>query len=324
MPADPQASEGCDASDGARIGSRAIGLLLVGVLMVGAVSLVRCSEERAGAAPDGPHFVTTIPPFAAILNPVVGERGRVTALLHAGDSPHTYEPRPSDVRRAETASAVFYGAPHLDAWAADLSSRRTLALLDLVPSTYRLPAVTDVHARHGEDGLSIDPHFWTDPLVVHALLPALADTLCTLDAEGCAVYTANADTFAARLEALDAEVEALVEPVRAAPVFLAQPFFQYFLHRYGPQLVGVVEPHPGNEPSPRALEALVDRARRAGVRAILTQHQLPPRAAEAVAEGAGIPIVTLDPLGSADRSYPELLRRNAETLNDALRPSEGS
>lgn len=301
----------------ARCRSGAFRRLLTRVLAAALVGLVGCGSEATDA--DGPHYVTTIPPFAAIMAPVVGERGRVTVLLAAGDSPHTYEPRPSDVQRAERGTAVFYGAPHLDVWAADLSAPHHIALIDLVPTEYRLPATTGAHDRAG-DAADDDPHFWTDPLAVRALLPALTDTLCALDRGGCATYTANAGSFADSLTALDAELQALLGPVQTAPVLLAQPFFRYFMHRYGPQLAGVVELQPSKEPSPRALQGLISEARRAGVRAVLIQRQLPPRAAEAVAEGVGLPLVTLDPLGggAGRRSYRDLLRYNAVALHDAL------
>lgn len=282
------------------------------------MALVGCGDD-APAPPERPLFVTTIPPFAAIAAPVVGERGAVTALLSAGDSPHTYEPRPSDVERIRHATALLYGAPHLDEWAVDLPATHRIALLDLVPPGFQRPSVATIEAEAAHGGAH-DPHFWTDPLAVRALLPALADTLCALDAEGCSTYVANADSLAAALVDLDAELRGQLDPVRDTPVMLAQPFFQYFTHRYGPEVVGVVEPQPANEPSPRALQGLVERARRMGVRAIFVQRQLPPRAAEAVAEGAGIPVVALDPLGgTAGRmTYRDLLQYNAQVIRDAL------
>jgi len=157
-------------------------------------------------------------------------------------------------------------------------------------------------------------------MTVTQLLPALADTLCALDTAGCPTYCANADTLATRLSALDGRLEAMLAPVRDAPVMLAQPFFRYFLQRYGPRLVAVVEPQPASEPSPRRIQALARQAREAGVQAILTQHQLPPRSAQAVAEAARIPIQTLDPLGGtgARQTYETLLQHNAQQILGVL------
>lgn len=295
------------------------GAAWVAVLLLATATVIGCTEEAPSSSTGEPLFVTTIPPFAAIVSPVVGARGSVVTLLGAGDSPHTYEPRPSDVQRVGDATALLYGASALDGWAADLPAPRRIALLDLVPPAFQRPAVAEAHADPGASS-SIDPHFWTDPLAVRALLPALSDTLCALDAAGCDTYRTHADSLDAVLVDLDAELRAQLNPVRAVPVLISQPFFLYFMARYGPEVEGVVEPLPANEPSPQSLQALVQTARETNAQAIFTQQQLPPRAAEAVAEGADIPVVPLDPLGGASGrlSYPDLLRSNATAIRDAL------
>lgn len=297
---------------------------LCAALLAGVLTLAGCGRTDTEPV-NGPQFVATIPPFASIVAPIVGDRGAAMALLDAGDSPHTYEPRPSDVQRVAEATALLYGAPHLDGWAADLSAPRRIALLDLLPSSFRRAATATIHGDTAHAGRT-DPHFWTDPLAVRALLPELADTLCALDTAGCTIYTTRADSMAAALIQLDAEVRELLDPVRNVPVVLAQPFFRYFTDRYGPDIVGVVEPQPAHEPSPRAIQSLVEMARRTGARAVFVQRQLPPRAAEAVAEGAGIPIVTLDPLGGApDRmTYRALIMHNATTIRNALLTASSS
>lgn len=320
--------------------SRLVVLVLLGAL----VGLVACQTPR-DASDGAPRYVTTIAPFAMILEPIVDGRGSVVRLLDPGASPHTHDLRPSDLRLAEGSAAVVYGAESLDAWAADLPAPRRFELMAMLPERVRLPfdpsgAVVrgdapdpgapegpdprDRHEAHGgHDPGQIDPHFWTDPEAVKALLPALTDSLCAVDAPGCATYRANADTFATRLDALDAQVSATLAPVRDVPVMTAQPFFGYFLRRYGPSLRGVVEPQPAKEPSPRQIAARVATARRDSVRAIFVQRQLPPRAAEAVAEAAQIPIHTLDPLGgvAGRTSYADLLLYNADVIHRALTDS---
>jgi zinc transport system substrate-binding protein len=279
--------------------------------------LASCGAPESPSSPDQPHFVTTIPPFAMILRPLVDGRGTVERLLVPGASPHTYDPTPSDLRATTRGTALVYGAEHLDGWAAALPARRRLKLIDLLPSNVRL-SFDDAGAPHGDE--TVDPHFWTDPLAVASLLPALADTLCTIDATGCSTYRANADSFATALAALDTRLASMTAPVRSTPVLLAQPFFRYFLHRYGPHLVGVVEPHPGAEPTPRDIHRLVERAEASGARYILSQRQLSDRAAAAVAEPSALPLIALDPLGGTEgrTTYSTLMVANARILRDSL------
>lgn len=280
--------------------------------------LAACTSEPA-APPSGPRYVTTIPPFAMILEPIVEGRGTVVPLLEPGTSPHTHDPRPSDLRAVEGSAAVISGAEPLDAWAADLPAARHLVLLDLLP----VPARRSMSGGRVSpaSGVPVDPHFWSDPLTVRQLLPPLVDSLCAVDARGCTTYRANADTLAMQLGALAGRLRVMLEPVRDVPVLLAQPFFRYFLYEYGPRLVGVIEPQPAKEPSPRRLQDLATQARSDSVRAIFTQHQLPPRSAEVVAEAAGVPLHSLDPLGGIEgrTTYEALMLYNARQIVKALR-----
>ncbi len=300
----------------------------LGLVLLGAAGCTPETDPETNTenSTDGPRFTATIPPLAMIARPVVDGRARVTTLLEPGDSPHTYEPRPSDLRAVRNSDALLFGAPVLDGWAADLPADRAWALLDMVPPSHRrsLPAG---HRHDAGDAPSVevsapstDPHFWTDPQAVQALLPALVDSLCAVDAAGCEVYRANADTFATTLRQLDERARTQLQPVRHTPVMLSQPFFLYFMHRYGPDPVAVIEPIPGKEPSARRIERLVRRAETDSVQAIFSQRQLPIRSTEAVAEAAEVPVHALDPLGGrGDRTtYSTLVLHNVEVVWEAV------
>jgi len=305
--------------------SRALRLSLLALL---SLSLLSCTSESGEDASTGPRYAVTLPPLAGIVEPVVEGRGTVTTLLDPGDSPHTYDPQPSDLRAVTGSRALLFGAADLDGWASDLPAENRWSMLAMVPPAHRraMPDgdATAASDAHGQG--AVDPHFWTDPTTVKTLLPALVDSLCAADAAGCSVYRANADTFATELEALNVRLRKMLQPVRHTPVMLAQPFFHYFMARYGPRVVGVVEASPAKEPSPRQIQRLVNQARTDHVQAVFTQHQLSPRAAQVVAESADLPVHTLDPLGgTAGRtSYETLLLHNASVILSALQSSETS
>ncbi|MBC7185720.1 MAG: zinc ABC transporter substrate-binding protein [Calditrichaeota bacterium] len=287
------------------------------------LSIALSSFLVTGASAQQVSYVTTIQPFRFILQEVVGERAQVRALLPPGASPHTHHLRPSDIRAAQEATALFSGGHGLDDWADELPCPHKFTLLDLVPKDSLLQLGTPGNTKpapHAHSHQGVDPHFWTDPLLVRAMLPALVDSLCKVDAAGCVVYRRNAAIFARQLDSLTTAIAAELRKARGSRVILAHPFFNYFLRRFGIEVVGTVEFAAGSEPSARDLQRLTLAVRTAGAKAIFTHPQLPDRPARVVAEAAGIPIFQLDPLGGVEgrTSYAQLLWYNARILAQVL------
>lgn len=285
-----------------------------------ALSACGVPREPGGAL----RYAASIHPAAAILTPLIAGRAGVDAIVPRNASPHTYETRPADAAIAESARALFYIADDLDGWAVSLPTAERVALMDFVPESLRHPWPEEAGGHeHGHDGdhhHHDDPHFWSDPLAVAAVLPKIAESLRRLDPGGADGYAAQAAAFEGELAALHEEMTALTESLRGAKVVTFHPSWNYFLYRYGIEPAGYIEPSAGKEITPRDLQALIELARSEGVKAILTEPQLAPRPAQVVSEETGIPVYEIDPLGGADgrMTYPELIRYNAAILREAL------
>lgn len=293
--------------------------------------IVAMCGTGCGPAPKrstSPTFVATVPPVGMILRELTRGRGEVITLASGAASPHTYEPRPSDARAAGEARALFYAANGVDGWASQLHAEKRVELASLVPRDMLLPGdvaeAVHVHGAddhdHDHDHGDTDPHFWSDPRIVIAILPGLVSALSACDADGAAHYTREAARFQGELEALDAELAAELAPVRDRPVVLFHLSLQYFLKRYGLRLAAVVEASPGKEATPTYLEAVIAAVKASGARAVFSEPQLAKRPAEVVAEAAGVALAELDPYGGLPgrETYAELLRYNAGALRSAL------
>jgi len=251
-----------------------------------------------------------------ILSEVVGTRGTVIDMLPPGASPHTYEPRPSDVKMVQNATVFFSVAPNLDGWASKLPAKKTRALIDFVPKDVRLH-VSDGHADHGSD---VDPHFWMDPFTVGRMVPGLVQYLLTVDPEGSKVYNRNGHAFLISLRRLHYETVEALNPFYGSKVALFHPSVMYLLKRYGIEAPVILEPSPGQEPSARDMARMVKTMRDLKVKAIFSEPQLPARPAEVLGEATGIPVSMLNPLGGGpDTSrYADLIRANVKSLKEAL------
>ena len=273
--------------------------------------------------------VATIHPLTAILREVAGCRLSIKTLLSPASSPHTFEPKPSDIREIEQAAALFYVGPHLDEqWVGRIPAASKIKMLELLPDQFMLVMQEDHHGviKHMSSGYDtehgvIDPHFWTDPLAVKAMLPKLIHTLSAIDPEGKVVYEQNSNRFTEDLGRLHEKVEQMLLPVRNEPVLLLHPSFQYMMNRYGLYFAGVIEFSPGKEPTPRFIMKLVENIKKLQVRALFSEIQLSKKTVAAIAEAAGIPVRELDPIGgvSGRKQYHELILYNAKALADGLR-----
>jgi ABC-type Zn uptake system ZnuABC Zn-binding protein ZnuA len=288
----------------------ALMLLLLLALMAG------CDRPAAGTSAAGqttaaPHYVVTIRPLELIVGEIVAGRGTVHRLIDPGTSSHTYEPRPSDAKASQSATALLFVDRDLDGWATGLPARRRLALFPLVPDRNRVTYGAEPHLHeectdhdhdhdhdHAHANGDPDPHFWTCPLVVADFAEALAGELARLDPPGADTYRRNAAAMAQRLRTeLHPQLEQLLAPIKGQHAILFHPSFNYLFHRYGIVLAGVIEPAPGKEPSPAMIRDLINLAREKNVRALFSEPQLPPRPVQIIAEATGLPLSVLDPIG---------------------------
>ncbi|MDX1649888.1 MAG: metal ABC transporter substrate-binding protein [Myxococcota bacterium] len=270
--------------------------------------LLGAAQAAAAALP----VAVTLHPLALVVREVGGEDVAVQVLVPPGASPHTFEPRPSDVARLTDAALFVRAGGGADHWAAGLA--------DAAPEVPQLVFAEVLDARMPDVPRA---HAWLDPLAVRdALAPAVAQRLAALDPERADAYRTRLADFQARLTALDREVRGILAEAPGRHFVALHAAWDAFARRYDLEMAGVVEAAPGQEPSPGRVAALVETARRLGVPAIVVEPQLSPRVARVIAAEFGGEVVTADPLGDPDDperdTYAELVRFDARRFREAV------
>lgn len=296
-----------------------------------AVPLLTLAFGCIGCAPAPPApggLVVTIEPLAKLIKPLLPPDMPLHRLLPPNASAHTYEPSARDAQTVAAARILFYVDDSLDGWASELAAPQRIQVSSFLPEAARRGIELDGDHDHGDHGHDHDhpegafnSHFWTDPLSVAEVVPGLAQALGEADPANAAHYRAKGEELVAAMRALDVELAAILAPVRGAAVAQFHPSWDYFLARYGLRVVGLVEPAPGKEGSPRYLEGLIAKLRAAEVRIVFTEPQLPIRPAEVVAEAIGAKLLSMDPIGGntpGQDSYRDWLLHSARELRAAL------
>ena len=242
-------------------------------------------------------------------------------MVQPGDSPHTYDPTPRQVAALARADLyVAIGGTFEDAWMGRIRGvNPKMQVLDSGEGIALRPIEAHEGAQgHDADGHEhgpSDPHLWTSPLLVKQMALRIRDSLSGLDPANAALYATNAAAFTAELDALDRDIRARLAGVAGSRFMVYHPAWGYFADTYG--LIQIPIEHEGKEPGPRALAALIDQARRDGVRLIIVQPQFSRKAAAQVATAIGGRVEVVDNLAA---DYAANLRRVADALAQTGRP----
>jgi ABC-type Zn uptake system ZnuABC Zn-binding protein ZnuA len=275
-----------------------------------------------GGAPSGTSAVSVVATttvFADIVRNVGGERVAVTSIIPAGVGPEDYEPKPNDAKKLAGADLIVSNGVGLDDFldklvdAAGEGAARRLVLGDGIPTI----------AVDGE----ANPHFWLDPSLVAArYVPAISAALSTVDPSGAATYAANAAAYATAIQTLDDANKAAIATIPPANRKLVtfHDAFPYFAAHYGFDLVGVILPNVGQEPSAADLAAVARKVRAADVKAVFAEAQFNPELARTLAAEAGISsvVTTLynDTVGPPPSdTYLTMMAWNVDQIVTALR-----
>jgi ABC-type Zn uptake system ZnuABC Zn-binding protein ZnuA len=130
---------------------------------------------------------------------------------------------------------------------------------------------------------------------------------------------------ATRLEALAAECKSLGGKLANRSVIAQHNIFDYLARDIGLTVEALIQSHDGQEPSARAMLALVRLIRSHKVAAVLTEPQYPARAGRTLAAETGIPCLELEPAANGPDKltapldwYENIMRSNLRNLEQAL------
>jgi zinc/manganese transport system substrate-binding protein len=304
-----------------KLGARLAGAVGIAALMVS------CGDAaRQQAASGRRRIVATYPILAAVVRDLAGEAFEVRSAMPNGADVHEWEPSARDMEALTHADLIVENGLGLEAGMAKALDQARRA------GAGRFTAAEHIQVRRVAAGEGIpsgdpdqaagapDPHLWTDPLAVKAVVDALAADLKQRFGTDLEARRADLD---ARLVALDQEIRTRVEALPAVrrKLVTGHESMGYFAQRYGFRLVGAVIPSMTSdaEGSAAGLDSLKQLIRQNQVTVVFTEVGTPPRTVEALAREARVRAV---PLAThtlpADGSYFTFERQLASTILGGL------
>lgn len=275
--------------------------------------------------------VASIFPLADIAREVGGEKVGVQTLLPSGASPHTFEQAPGKIRSLSEAKVFFMVGFGLEFWARKMvtsAANPSILVVDMSKAISAEEIIKEM--EKGEEGhkdlshkdISINTHFWLDPVLAKKMASVVSDTYQRLDPANKSYYAEREAKFQAGLDALHREISDRVARFKYKSFVSFHAAWSYFAKRYGLVQAGVIEEFPGKEPTPAKIAELVRIIKKSGARVVFAEPQFNPSIARALASEAGVKLLTLDPLGGEDipdrSSYIKLMRYNLNAMERSL------
>jgi ABC-type Zn uptake system ZnuABC Zn-binding protein ZnuA len=267
--------------------------------------------------------VVTVPPIADLVARIAGDALRVETLLPARASVHTWQATPAQVRSLSHAAGFVQVGGGLDAWLDRVGGGFPEVARFLVTEGIELSDAAHDHPGEEATGTTGDPHVWLDPLLVRdVVVPRLTAWLTVLAPAAEVAILDRARALSDSLTTLDRDIRRTLADVPRRSFVATHDAWSYFARRYDLRSLGSIYEAPGHEPSAKALAALVDAARAAGVDAVLAEPQMADTAARALAGELSVAVIVVDPLGGPGvegrEGYLDLMRFDARAFARAL------
>ncbi len=279
--------------------------------------------------------LTTFAPIDSLTRNVVGDVASVQMLLPPGVGPHDFSFSPGDLKKIAEADVIVMNGLHLEEWLEKPlknSAKKDVLVIDSskdVKALENLEKITveeeghhhDHSHGHGHDHGDVNPHIWLDPILASAQVAAIRDGLSAKDPANADTYKRQADAFIVKLAALDEEIRATTDALKSRKLLTFHDAFVYYANRYGFEVVGVFQPFPGKEPSPKYLKKLKDTIEEKNVRVLFSEPQYSPSVMTSLAKDLNVPIAVLDTMETGQPSadlYENTQRANLNSLKTHL------
>ena len=290
------------------------------LLLVLSVALVGCSGADKGAEKKSaePFRIVTsfYPMYVATINITDGVDGVEVYNMTKPQTGclHDYQLMTEDMKTLEKADAfVINGAGMEDFMDKVTEQQKKLKVID---------ASRGIELIHDDEG--DNPHVWLSVTDEIAQVRNIADQLKEADPAHADAYEKNAAAYIEKLTSLKSEMHAALDNVPHKDIVTFHEAFPYFAKEFHLNIIAVVEREPGTEPTPSELQETIAQVNALPSKVLFTEPQYSPAAAETIARETGAKIYTLDPVvtgeatSAAKNAYIDTMKRNMETLKEAL------
>jgi len=296
-------------------------------------------EASASAPTSKLQVETSFYPMYEFASQVAGNLADVHLLIPSGVEPHDWEPTPQDIGKIEKADVLIYNGAGMEGWVDQVLASSNNKSLNIVEASKGLElmessAEEEEHADdeaghdHHEDAHEhggLDPHVWLSPKLAIQEVRNIEAALIAKAPDHKDEFAKNADTYVAKLEALDADYQKELGSTKRKDFITQHAAFGYLAKTYGLTQVPIAGLSPEQEPSASAMTEVVKFAKEHQVKTIFFETLVSSQVADTIAREISASTAVLNPLEGLTeeeqanhQDYISVMHANLEALKKAL------
>ncbi len=271
------------------------------------------------------NAVVSVLPQKTFVEAIGGDKVNVALMVKPGNSPHTYEPKPSQMKDISNADIYFsIGVEFEHSWLPKFANQnKKMKIVNIAKGIEKMPMgehhhdedeheheeehkankedhdhekhSDEEHAGHDHEEDSLDPHIWTSTANVKIIAKNIYNYLVKLDRKNETYYKNNYENFLEHINQTDRTIKKILLDTQTGTKFMVfHPAWGYFARDYG--LVQVAIEAGGKNPKPKQVAHLIEEAKEEKVKAVFTAPEFSDKVAKQIANEVGIPVIKVSPL----------------------------
>jgi zinc transport system substrate-binding protein len=293
------------------------------IVIIVAGSLLYFYRSTSLESEGKPRVVVSILPQAEFVEKISRGKISVTTMVPPGAEPHTYEPRPSQMK--EVAEAKMYakvgsGIEFELAWMDKIiETNPNMLVIDCSKGIQLIEMVTDDHEENEQETnenehVGKDPHIWLSPKNAIIMVQNIYEGLVQIDPENKEFYIVNKNEYIDSLKELDNQLKQTFSGLTTKKFMVYHPAWGYLANDYHLEQIPIEK--EGKEPTPEGIANLIDQARENSITVIFASPEFGTQTAKTIAEEIDGRVILISPLA---KDYIENLKRMSDEISSLSR-----
>lgn len=262
------------------------------------------------------NAVVSVLPQKTFVEAIGKDKVNTSLMVKPGNSPHRYEPKPSQMK--DIANADIYFSINIDfekTWLPKFANQnRSMKIVDLSQNIEKIPMQKHFHKNehheehkndadhkhedhheHGKYDQKMDPHVWTSPKNVKIIAKNILTELIKLDPKNKNYYEENYKKFIAKINKTDNQIKTIFKDLPKNSKFMIfHPAWGYFAKQYN--LIQMPVEIEGKSPKPKTVLEIIEHAKEQNVKAIFANPETSDKTAKQIAKELNIQVIKISPL----------------------------